>query len=110
MWHGALSWRLAGFTELRWPAPPAYRRATSHGAWGAACGGPTSPSTSTYVFEIVVHVMGAWASLCDELEGSWVLSVNHASYVSSPLTGEGTPEASFYLSHSTLGRSGRKIV
>ena len=54
--------------------------------------------------------MGAWASLCDELEGSWVLSVNHASYVSSPLTGEGTPEASFYLSHSTLGRSGRKIV
>ena len=37
---GALSWRLAGSTELRWPAPPAYHRAASHGAWGAACGGP----------------------------------------------------------------------
>ena len=49
----------------------------------------TSPSTSTYVLEITAHVMRAWASLCDELEDPWVLSVNHASYVSSPPAGGG---------------------
>ncbi len=68
------------------------------------------------ILEVVVHVVYAWASLCDGLlEGRpWVLSLavvlNHASYIRSPLT-EGENSGDFIqLSHSTRGCSGYDMV
>ena len=88
---------VAGSTELRWPAAPSYRRVASHGAWVVACGGPTS----TYVLEITTaHMMSAWASLCEEFEGPWVLR----------FPAEGTPEVSSCFHHLILGRSRRAMV